>query len=78
MSKKDYNVGPTGDGTWNVKRTGADRSDSIHPNQADAIARGKELAQKSHGDLTVRGRDGKVRSKDSYGNDPPSIRDREH
>ena len=51
---------------------------STHNKQGSAIAVGKSEAIRDRVDLVVHGRDGKIRSKDSFGNDPLPPRDREH
>ena len=69
------------DGTWVNQRQGADRAASAHDTQAAAIAAAHAmLAAGRGGELTVMGRDGRIRSKDTIapGHDPASIRDREH
>ncbi len=67
-----------GDEGWRVHRPGAGRDSSHHDTQAEAIRRATEIAKRERVDLVVRGRDGQIRSKDSYGNDPPRRHDREH
>jgi hypothetical protein len=81
MSDQDRSVFRRSDGTWVNKRNDADRAGSLHTTQADAIdAANSMLESAGGGELTVMGRDGKIRSKDTIGggNDPASIRDREH
>jgi len=78
MGKKDYHVTQRDDGKWQVKREGADRSASVHDTQRQADKRAGELAKETGGERVTHGRDGKIRSKDSFGNDPSSRRDREH
>ncbi|MFN8140426.1 MAG: DUF2188 domain-containing protein [Fimbriimonadales bacterium] len=48
------------------------------PTQKQAIDIGKQLAKRQGADLTVHGKDGKIRSKDSYGKDPNPPEDKEH
>jgi hypothetical protein len=77
----DRTVFRRSDGAWVNKRQGADRAASAHDTQAAAIAAAKAmLASGAGGELTVMGRDGRIRSKDTIapGHDPSSIRDREH
>jgi uncharacterized protein DUF2188 len=38
----------------------------------------KQLAKNSRSELIVQNKQGQIRSKDSYGNDPRSIKDKEH
>ena len=51
---------------------------SNHRTQANAIGAGRREAQRDRVDLVTHGRDGTIRSKDSFGNDPIPPRDREH
>ena len=64
------------DGGWNTKQGG--RELGHHRLQSRAIDRGKAEAIKDEVDLVIQGRDGKIRSKDSYGPDPIPPRDREN
>jgi hypothetical protein len=77
VTSKNYIVNQ-GDKGWYVKRSEGDSSDKSFPTQQEAIEYGKKLATKAGGELTVFGRDGKIVSKDSYGNDPREIKDTEH
>ena len=74
---KDYHVVPHGDG-WAVRRENAERVSSQHPTQKAAIDAGIPLAKKTHGELRIHGKDGRIRDSDSYGNDPASRRDTKH
>ncbi|WP_193335922.1 DUF2188 domain-containing protein [Devosia beringensis] len=82
MSKdRDRTISRRPDGTWANKRNDADRATSIHDTQKDAIAAGKRLLEKQGGgELTTKGVDGKIRSKDTIapGHDPNPPRDKEH
>lgn len=75
---KNYWVVPANDGGWDVKREGAARASNHFGTQREADVRARELAKKSGGERITVGLDGKIRSKDSYGNDPKSQVDREH
>ncbi|MHC9064009.1 DUF2188 domain-containing protein [Nitrospira sp. CMX1] len=69
------------DGKWVNKRNDSDRISSSHDTQRDAAASAKQmLHNQGGGELTIKGTDGKIRSKDtiSPGNDPYPPRDREH
>jgi len=69
------------DGDWVNKRVGAEKAGSKHDTQAQAEAAAKEMLQKAGGgELTIKGRDGQIRSKDTVapGNDQNPPRDREH
>lgn len=68
------------DQKWVDKRNGADRGFTFDT-QAQAMASSREkLVNAGGGELTVMGRDGRIRSKDTLGggNDPMPPRDREH
>ena len=67
------------DQKWIDKRNGASRG-FAHDTQADAAASAKQhLLNSGGGDLTIKGRDGQIRSKDTIGRkDPFPPRDREH
>lgn len=62
-------------GQWAVKKEGNQRATSIHSTQRDAIdtARGAAKAEKS--ELVIHNRNGQIRNKNSYGNDPFPPRD---
>lgn len=68
--KKNVHVTPRDDGRWNVKRSSASRASSVHDTQADAAKEGKRLARQDGVEYDLRGRDGRIREKNSYGNDP--------
>ncbi|MGD9691403.1 MAG: DUF2188 domain-containing protein [Phycisphaerales bacterium] len=82
MSKdRDRMVYRRRDGQWANERNDAAKASSLHKTQRDAerAARGM-LQSQGGGELTVKGLDGKIRSKDTIppGNDPNPPRDREH
>ena len=72
---KDKHVVKNGN-KWAVKDSGTVVSN--HKTQAAAIDAGKKAAKRDKVDLVVHGRDGKIRSKYSYGRDPNPPKDREH
>ena len=63
---------------WAVKGAGNERATAVFRTQAEAIEAGKQIATNQSSELVVHGRDGRIRSKDSYGRDPLPPRDREH
>jgi hypothetical protein len=71
-------VSPREDGQWGVHGEGNSRDTKIFDNKADAQAYARNIAINQHSELIVQGRDGKIQSKDSYGNDPFPPRDTEH
>lgn len=69
MSNKNQHVVPHG-GDWAVKGAGNSKATSVHNTQAEAITRAREIAQNQKSELLVHGEDGRIREKNSYGNDP--------
>ncbi|MCC6350528.1 MAG: DUF2188 domain-containing protein [Candidatus Eisenbacteria bacterium] len=78
MAKKPVIVGPSGDGRWTIKGGGASTPISTHHKQSTAIDKAEKLAEQRKTELIIRGRDGTIRSKDSYGHDPNPPKDTEH
>lgn len=82
MSKKqDRTISRRPDGSWENKRNDANRASSVHKTQADAITSARDmLGNQGGGELSVKGRNGRIRSKDTIapGNDPFPPRDKEH
>jgi Uncharacterized protein conserved in bacteria (DUF2188) len=58
------------DGGWAVKPERGQRASSIHSTQRKAIDRGREVSRNQHSELFVRGRNGRIRERDSHGHDP--------
>lgn len=71
-------VSPRNNGKWGVHGEGNSRDTNVFDTQAEAIARAREIAINQQSEVIVQGRNGRIRSKDSYGNDPCPPRDREH
>lgn len=55
---------------WAVRGEGNSRDTSLHPTQAEAAAAAREIARNQQSEVLVHGRDGRIRERDSYGNDP--------
>ena len=73
MTKRGQHVVPNPDGGWAVRKAGSSRASGTFKTQDAAISKARSLAKKQGTELYVHGRDGKIRSRDSYGNDshPP-------
>ena len=69
MAKRNQHVVPHEDG-WAVKSAGGQRASSVHRTQEEAIEKGREMAQNQKTELFIHGRDGRIRARTSYGNDP--------
>lgn len=77
MAKKNVHIVRRDDG-WAVKKEGNQRASSVHQTQQEAIDAGREAAKVQRSELVIHGRDGKIRDKDSFGNDPCPPRDTRH
>ncbi len=75
MAAKSQHVVPKGDG-WAVKAAGSTRATKVFDTQRDAINAARRIAQNQQAELIVHGRDGRIRDKRSYGNDPFPPRDK--
>ena len=70
MSKKrNQHVVPHEDG-WAIKPAGSDHATSVHDTQREAIDRARQISRNQKSELFVHGRDGRIRERDSHGNDP--------
>ena len=69
MARNFVHVKRQGD-QWAAAHEGRSRPDSTHRTQERAISAGRRVAKKEQTELVVHGRDGRVRERDSYGNDP--------
>ena len=69
MSRKGQHVVPSAGG-WSVRKAGAVRASSLHETQSDAIEAGTRVARNQKTELYIHGRDGRIRERNSYGNDP--------
>lgn len=63
---------------WAVRGEGNGRDTSHHDTQSDAIDAARDIAINQRSEVVIHGRDGKIRDKDSYGNDPCPPRDMKH
>ena len=55
---------------WAVKGSNNEKATRVVSTQSEAISIGKQIAKNQNSELTIQGRDGKFREKNSYGNDP--------
>jgi hypothetical protein len=82
MSKdRDRTISRRIDGKWENKRNDSDRASSVHRTQKEAEQAAREmLKNQGGGELTTKGVDGKIRSKDTIapGRDPNPPKDKEH
>ncbi len=69
--KKPVHVTPRDDG-WAVMREGNQRASSVHPTQKEAEKVGRQAARKDRTEFVLHNRQGEIRQRDSYGDDPRS------
>nr|WP_319399003.1 DUF2188 domain-containing protein [uncultured Carboxylicivirga sp.] len=69
MKKKNVHVVPKGD-NWAVKSAGSTRPAKVTGTQKEAIDRAREIAKNNNSEMLVHGRNGRIRQKNSFGNDP--------
>ena len=60
-------------GEWQVKKAGASRATKICSTQQEALEMARTLALHQQAELFIHGRNGRIRERNSYGNDsfPP-------
>jgi len=64
-------------GGWDVRPEGAQRASRHFDRQSDAILAARETARKQQVELLIHGRNGQIRQRDSYGNDPCPPKDKQ-
>ncbi|MGE3147786.1 MAG: DUF2188 domain-containing protein [Pseudorhodoplanes sp.] len=69
MSKKNQHVVPHDEG-WAVKGAGNSRATSVHQTQHEAIEAARAIAANQHSELFIHGRNGQIRERNTYGDDP--------
>ena len=67
-NKNQYHISKNFNGGWKVTQKG--RVLSVLETQKQAIDFARSIAQATEGETVIHGRDGKIRDKNSYGNDP--------
>lgn len=70
---KNQHVVKVNNGSWGVRGEGNSKITKKAPTQKEAISIGKGIAKNQHSELIIHGTNGKIREKNSYGNDkcPP-------
>jgi uncharacterized protein YdaT len=55
---------------WGVRGEGNSKVTSIHSTQREAIEKAKSIAVNQNSELFIHGQNGRIRERNSYGNDP--------
>jgi hypothetical protein len=69
MSGKNQHVVPHGQ-DWAVRGAGNSRITSTHTTQYDAANAARSIAENQRSEVVIHRTDGRIREKNSYGNDP--------
>ena len=67
---KNQHVTPHPKGGWQVKGAGNARATARTSTQAEAAAIARTIAMNQHSERLIHGKDGQIRTRDSYGHDP--------
>lgn len=76
-SKKNQHVVPHPDG-WAIKGAGNSKATKVVDTQAEAINFAREIAKNQKSEVVIHRPDGRIRDKDSYGNDSNPPKDNKH
>jgi len=74
---KNQHVVPKGN-NWGIRGEQNSRLTSIHQTQITAIEAARKIALNQHSEVVIHRKDGRIRDKDSYGNDPNPPKDRKY
>jgi len=67
---KNQHVTPNSKGGWNVKGAGNSKATVNVSTQKEAINIATDIAKNQKSEVVIHNRKGKIREKNSYGNDP--------
>ena len=70
MANKNQHVTPHKDGGWQVKGAGNSRATARTETQSQAIKIARDIAINNGSEVVIHGENGRIREKNSYGNDP--------
>lgn len=70
FTKKTVHVMPHKNGKWHVKKGGGTRASKIATTRKDAVKIARQMAKRDKAELVIHKPDGKLRSSESYGNNP--------
>lgn len=63
---------------WQVIGAGNSKATKVTETQAEAIKYARDIAINQRTEVVIHGRNGRIRDKDSYGNDPYPPKDKRH
>jgi len=68
--RKNQHVTPHKDGGWQIKGANNSKATKRTETQAEAISIARDIAINNKSELLIHNKGGKIRQKNSYGNDP--------
>ena len=76
MPATTQHVVPHPDGGWSVKKGGSSKATKRFKTQKEAIEHGRKTSKRQGAEFYIHRRDGLIRDKSSFGNDPHPPKDR--
>ena len=70
MPRETHNVVPNPNGGWDVIRGGGERASAHADTKQEAVDIGRVISQNQRTEFLIHGKDGRIQSLDSHGNDP--------
>ena len=67
---KNQHVTPHPGGGWQVKAAGGKKATTVTTTQKEAIKVAREIAKNQGSEMFIHNKQGQIRERDSYGNDP--------
>lgn len=70
MARDTHHIVPSSAGGWDIKRSGAKKASKHFDRKVDAVNAGRKISTNQGTEFVIHGKDGKIQSADSHGNDP--------
>ena len=70
MTRGTHHVVPNPNGGWDVKRGGSQHSSGHFETKQEAVDTGRGISQRQKTEFIIHGKNGRIQSADSHGNDP--------
>lgn len=67
---KEYHITQRSDGNWQYKEIHNTRATGVTTTQAEAFKKARAVAINQGAEVVIHGENGRIREKNSYGNDP--------
>jgi hypothetical protein len=68
MPRKSQHVVPTRDGSWSVRKSGAERASKSFTTKESAVGYAREVSKNQGSELYIHKRDGTIQESRKYGN----------